>query len=151
MSQPKPSAGGAPRKKRGGLKGHAIGAVLLAGLGAIVLVVALSGRTSPRGWIPQNYARVAPGTYQASEPPLRVADRIVTRYKTRDRVYTPGGVFLRYHNAVIGILPSGRGSRITVDDPDRGYARYHSSVGGFWGGPGGRVSSFRGGGPGEGK
>jgi Domain of unknown function (DUF4247) len=145
MSPPKPPA------KKSGLTGHVIGAALLAGCGVIVLLISLfAGRTSPRGWIPENFDRVAAGTYVSRDTPLTVADRIATRFKTKDRVYTPGGVFLRYHNAVVGILPNGRGSRITVDDPDRGYARYHSSVGGFWGGPGGRVSSFRGGGPGEG-
>ncbi|GLZ07049.1 lipoprotein [Actinomadura sp. NBRC 104412] len=151
MSPPKPRPGAGQGRERG-LKGPAIGSMLLVGLGVTVLLLALfAGRTSPRGWIPQNYTRVAPGTYQAQDPPLRVASRITSRFKTEHRVYTPGGIFLRYHNAVVAILPSGRGSRITVDDPDRGYARYHSSVGGAWGGPGGRASSFRGGGPGEGK
>lgn len=145
MSPPK------ARAKKGGLRPHAVGAVLLAVLGVTVLLLALfAGRTSPRGWIPQNYTRVASGTYASRDAPLSVAGRIVQRFKTKDRVYTPGGVFLRYHDAVVGILPNGPGSRITVDDPDRGYARYHSSVGGTWGGSGGRVSSFRGGGPGEG-
>jgi hypothetical protein len=149
MSPPKPNAG---RKGERSLKGPAIGASILAALGVVVLLLAMfAGRTSPRGWIPEQYTRVAPGTYRSASPPLNVASTLVNRFETKDRVYTPGGVFLRYHDAVVGILPNGRGSRITVDDPDRGYARYHSSVGASWGGPGGRASSFRGGGPGEGK
>ncbi|MFC5749461.1 DUF4247 domain-containing protein [Actinomadura rugatobispora] len=134
-----------------GMKAPVIGSLVLAGLGAIVLLIALfAGRTSPRGWIPDTYTRVADDTYASQRPPLTVSREILRRFETDERVYTPNGVFLRYHNAVVGILPDGRGSRITLDTPDRGYARYHSSVGGHWGGPGGRASSFRGGGPGEG-
>ncbi|MFC6878382.1 MULTISPECIES: DUF4247 domain-containing protein [Actinomadura] len=68
-----------------------------------------------------------------------------------------GGIFLQYPKTVIGVLPDGPGSRITVDRPSSGYSRYHSYVGGRWSAPGrdgwnsnGRAS-FRGGGPGSGK
>lgn len=138
--------------RSGGMKAPLIGAGLLASLGAVVLLIALfGGKTSPRGHIMKNYKKVSSGTYQSSKTPLRVSREIVGKYRTKDRVYTPSGVFLRYHNVVVGILPEGRGSRITLDRPARGYARYHSYVGGTWGGTGGRSSSFRGGGPGEGK
>lgn len=91
------------------------------------------------------------GTYASPETPLKVAGEIGRKYKTEERVYTPTGVYLRYHNVIVGILPDGKGSRITLDTPERGYARYHSAVGGTWGGPGGKTSSsFRGGGPGGG-
>ncbi|MEW2352601.1 DUF4247 domain-containing protein [Spirillospora sp. NPDC029432] len=129
-----------------------IGAGLVALFGAIVLLIALfGGKTSPRGYIAKHYKKVSAGTYSSPKAPLAVAEDIVDRNGTKDRVYTPTGVFLRYHNAVVGILPEGRGSKITLDAPARGYARYHSYVGGSWGGSGGRATSFRGGGPGEGK
>ncbi|GAA2420691.1 hypothetical protein GCM10010191_34990 [Actinomadura vinacea] len=144
------SADAAPAGR--GWKKPLIGASVLVVLGAVVLVIALfAGRTSPRGWIPGKYERVAADTYRSPKAPLAVAREIVRKYETDERVYSPSGVFLRYHDAVVGILPDGTGSRITLDTPDRGYARYHSYVGGSWGGPGGRAGSFRGGGPGEGK
>ncbi|WP_192810136.1 DUF4247 domain-containing protein [Actinomadura rudentiformis] len=68
-----------------------------------------------------------------------------------------GGIFLQYPKTVVGILPDGAGSRITVDDPDSGYRRYHSYVGTRWTSPGSGgwnrngTASFRGGGPGSGK
>ncbi|HLV73911.1 uncharacterized protein DUF4247 [Actinomadura hallensis] len=129
-----------------------IGAGLLASLGTAILLIALfAGKTSPRGHIDGNYRKVAAGTYASPKTPLRVAGEIVGKHPTKERVYTPNGVYLRYHDAVVGIVPvAGGGSRITVDTPERGYARYHSAVGGDWGGPGGRAAFFRGGGPGGG-
>lgn len=128
-----------------------VGAGLLASLGALILVLALfAGRVSPRDHIDDRYRKVSDGTYASQKPPLTVASEIVREHRTDERVYTPNGIYLRYHDVVVGILPDGRGSRITLDTPERGYARYHSSVGGSWGGPGGRASSFRGGGPGGG-
>ncbi|MEU5880420.1 DUF4247 domain-containing protein [Spirillospora sp. NPDC047279] len=68
-----------------------------------------------------------------------------------------GGIFLQYPKTVVGVLPDGAGSRITVDGPDRGYRRYNSYVGSHWTSPGSGgwnrngTASFRGGGPGSGK
>lgn len=140
------------KRGRRDLTGTWIGSIILVSFGVVVLLVTLlSGRTSPRGWITDNYTRVSAGTYSSPHAPLAVAGQIANRYRTSERVYTPNGVFLRYRNVVVGVLPDGRGSRITLDTPERGYARYHTWVGGNWGGPGGRASTFRGGGPGEGK
>lgn len=133
------------------MKPWLVGAGLLASLGALILVLALfAGRVSPRDDIADDYRKVADGTYASGKPPLRVAEEIVSKHKTDERIYTPNGIYLRYYDVVVGILPDGNGSRITLDTPERGYARYHSSVGGTWGGPGGKASSFRGGGPGGG-
>ncbi|MGP4023889.1 DUF4247 domain-containing protein [Actinomadura sp. 3N407] len=133
------------------MKGSLIGAGLLASFGVMILLIAMfAGRTSPRGDIADDYRKVSDGTYSSSKTPLAVAQEITEKHKTDERVYTPNGIYLRYHNAVVGILPAAGGSRITLDTPARGYARYHSAVGGTWGGPGGKVSSFRGGGPGGG-
>jgi hypothetical protein len=134
------------------MQGPLIGAGLLASLGAVILLIAMfGGKVSPRDHIAKKYTKVSAGTYKSPKSPLQVSNEIIRRHKTKERVYSPAGVFLRYHNVVVGILPDGRGSRITMDTPARGYARYHSYVGGNWGGSGGRASSFRGGGPGEGK
>ncbi|TDC46328.1 DUF4247 domain-containing protein [Actinomadura sp. KC345] len=133
------------------MKGSLIGAGLLASLGAMILLIAaFAGRVSPRDDIADDYKKVSDRTYSSEKAPLAVAGEIVRKNETDERVYTPNGIYLRYYNAVVGILPNAGGSRITVDTPERGYARYHAVVGGNWGGPGGRASSFRGGGPGGG-
>lgn len=129
-----------------------VGGGLLTLLGVIVLAGALiSGSTSPRGWINSHYTRTAAGTYRAQGTPLRVARDISRKFKPSDRAYDPSGVFLRYPGLVVAVLPDGRGSRVLVDNADRGYRRHYTYIGGRWGGPGGRGSIFRGGGPGAGK
>ncbi|WP_067491112.1 DUF4247 domain-containing protein [Actinomadura hibisca] len=135
------------------MKRALVGGGLLAAIGVFILVMALvSGGSSPKGWIARTYARTAPGTYLSTDSALRTAQRISAKYKPSDRAADPTGVYLRYPDLVVAVLPQGgKGSRITVDTAARGYARYHSSVGGRWGGPGGHASTFRGGGPGEGK
>ncbi|HEY8479951.1 MAG TPA: DUF4247 domain-containing protein [Spirillospora sp.] len=128
-----------------------VGAVLLASLGTLILALAtFKGAVSPRDDIAAKYRRVSADTYVSDKPPLVVASEIIAKNGTDERIFTPNGVYLRYEKEIVGILPEDGGSRITIDDPDRGYARYHSSVGGSWGGSGGRASSFRGGGPGGG-
>jgi hypothetical protein len=125
---------------------------LVAGLGVIALVAALlTGGSSPRGWIAKKYTRTATDTYRASGAPAKVASDITRKFRPSERADDSAGVFLRYSNAVVAVLPDGvQGSRITVDDADRGYRRYYSYVGHRWAAPR-RGSSFRGGGPGEGK
>jgi hypothetical protein len=135
------------------VKKSLVGGGLLLGLGAVVLVgVLLAGNTSPRGWIGEHYSRTGVGAYRSASPPTRVAAEITRKFKPSDRTYDPSGVFLRYPSVVVAVLSDGaRGSRIMVDDADRGYRRWYSHVGGRWGGPGGRSTMFRGGGPGAGK
>jgi len=131
---------------------HYVGGGLLVLLGALVVVGALAGgNTSPRGWIGAHYAKIADGAYRAPEPPTKVAAALSGKFRPTDRVYDPSGVFLRYPDMIVAVLPDGKGSRVLVDDVETGYRRHHSSVGGRWGGPGGRASMFRGGGPGGGK
>lgn len=133
-------------------------------LAAVLAVPALGGcGTSNRDWIADKYPRIAPDTYRSSKAPQAVASEITRKFKPIDRVDdlgtrgTAGGIFLQYPKLVVGVLPNGSGSRITVDAPRRGYSRYHSHVGGVWMTPGSKgwtssgVASFRGGGPGSGK
>ncbi|XRQ11879.1 DUF4247 domain-containing protein [Actinomadura welshii] len=133
------------------MKPSLIGAGVLASLGAMILLIAMFGaKTSPRDHITDDYRKVSEGTYASPDTPMTVAMKITEKYRTDERIYTPNGIYLRYHDAVVGILPDGNGSRITLDSPERGYARHYTAVGGTWGGPGGRAASFRGGGPGGG-
>jgi hypothetical protein len=129
-----------------------IGGGLLALLGVAVLVGALvSGNASPKSWIAGKYTKVGANSYRSSASPARVAGEITRKFKPSDRVYDPAGVFLRYPKVAVAVLPDGRGSRISIDTPDRMYRTHYGYVGGRWGGVGGRASSFRGGGPGSGK
>ncbi|MEU8800278.1 DUF4247 domain-containing protein [Spirillospora sp. NPDC048819] len=133
-------------------------------LAAVLIVPALGGcGTSNREWIADKYTRTGSDTYRSSKAPQAVASEISRKFKPIDRVSdlstrgSAGGIFLQYPKLVVGVLPSGSGSRITVDSPRRGYSRYHSHVGGIWRSPGSNgwtssgVASFRGGGPGSGK
>jgi hypothetical protein len=131
-----------------GRRGLVIGAVLVGLLIVVVIVVvAVTGRSSVHRWIADNFRRVGNDTYASQQAPAATASRILGRFGTGQRVDSQGNVFLRYDDDLVGILPSGAGSRITVDDYDRGYDRYRSHVGHVWVGG----SSFRGGGPGDGK
>lgn len=131
------------------MKKHVIGGGILAVVGAIVLLVATFQSSSPKGWIPKHYAKNG-RDYSSPQAPIATAAQISRKFKPSDRTYDPTGVYLRYPDAVIAIRPGPRGSTIYVDDPDTGFRRWHSHVAGRWGGPGGRASLFRGGGPGGG-
>jgi Domain of unknown function (DUF4247) len=129
-----------------------VGGGIVTLLGVVILAgVLISGNTSPRGWIGSHYTRTGAGAYRASAAPLKVAGEITRKFKPSDRAYDPAGVFLRYPGLVVAVLPDGRGSRILVDDEDRGYRRHYAYIGSRWGGLDGRATLFRGGGPGEGK
>lgn len=138
---------------------------MIGGVSAAALtVLALGGcGTSKESWIADKYSKVGSDTFRSSKAPPAVATEINKKFKSIDRVDdratrgAAGGIFLRYPKLVVGILPSGTGSRITVDDPRRGYNRYYSHVSGRWARPGSNgwtssgAASFRGGGPGSGK
>lgn len=127
------------------------GLVLVTGV-AIITTSLINWSASPRGWIESHYSRTgAAGVFRADKGPAVVAGAISREFKPLDRTYDPAGAFLRYRSVMVAVLPEGRGSRIELMPVDDGYRRYHSYVGGRWGGPGGRASTFRGGGPGSGK
>ncbi|GAA2603283.1 DUF4247 domain-containing protein [Actinomadura fulvescens] len=160
-----------------------IGGVVAAVIGAVVLIAVLvKGDGDPAGWIAKKYSRVSLDTYRSSSSPQKVASEIAKKFKPIDRVDSialaasaaplssaggrglpvsaeapQGGIFLQYPKTVVGVLPDGAGTRITIDGADAGYRRYHSYVGTHWTSPGTRgwnrngTASFRGGGPGSGK
>jgi hypothetical protein len=131
---------------------------------AALTVAALGGcGTSQKSWIADKYTRVGSDTYRSGKPPQTVASEISRKFKPIDQVNDMatmgrnGGIFMRYPKLVVGVLPDGTGSRITVDGPRRGYSRHYSHVSGRWSSPGSNgwtsrgAASFRGGGPGSGK
>jgi hypothetical protein len=128
-------------------------------LGLLGLTAVFVGRSgSPRTWVASHYTAVSSegnsAVYRSDRKPSEVADEIKRRWKPVDSVVDPSGLYLRYSKDTIGVVPGeGGGSRIYVDDRNRGYARWFPYVGGYWGSysGGGFGGGFRGGGPGAGK
>ncbi|MES9538178.1 DUF4247 domain-containing protein [Actinomadura sp. NPDC000600] len=131
---------------------------------ATLTATALSGcGQSQSSWIADKYSRDGVGAYRSPKPPRTVASEIGRKFKPIDRVDDMatrgpnGGIFMRYPKLVVGVLPNGTGSRITVDNPRSGYSRHYTHVAGRWSSPGSNgwtsrgAASFRGGGPGSGK
>jgi hypothetical protein len=127
--------------------------VAAVGLGVAVIVLATAG--SVRGWVDGRYDRVSgsgnSAVYASGAPPLRVADEISRKWKPFDRVNTASGTYLRYDDAIIGIVAAAGGSRIYVDPEREGYQRWYGVLGPRWGTAAGAGERWRGGGPGEGK
>lgn len=136
------------------------GAVVAATLAA----TALGGcGKSQSSWIADKYTKTGPGAFRSPKAPQTVASEIGRKFRPIDRVDdmatmgANGGIFMRYPKLVVGVLPNGAGSRITVDSPRAGYSHHYSHVSGRWSSPGSNgwtsrgAASFRGGGPGSGK
>ena len=147
---------------------HALIAIAMAGAGVLGLIFTLSSHSSVREDIAKSYRKVAtekaPGKqgpdrkdtliYASSRSVSRTAKDIADKHKPGDRRTTEAGVFLRYSDDVVSVVPppqGATGSRIYVDDEEGGYHRNYFFVGGFWGTYSGPAGSFRGGGPGAGK
>jgi Domain of unknown function (DUF4247) len=132
------------------------GAVALVALGGGLAVMFLSAG-SVRSWIGGRYTQVSStdggrsAVYSSPKHPSAVAEEIADRWKPAQRLNDPSGFFLRYSDAVVAVTQSANSSRIYVDDPSRGYARWFPYVGGYWGTYSGPAETFRGGGPGAGK
>ncbi|MFC0527544.1 DUF4247 domain-containing protein [Phytohabitans kaempferiae] len=131
----------------------------LAVVGAIVAAVGVfTGSFSPRGYVADNYSRAAArdiGTdalaYTSAKAPSEVADQISGVWTPADRYVDASGVYLRYDDDSVVILPlAAVGSLILVEKMTTAYPRYHGTVGNYWGW-GGRGGTIRGGGPGAGK
>lgn len=108
-----------------------------------------------RGYLADNYTRVSGSgdsvVYRSPNSPRTVYADIRTRHRPADTLVRPSGYYLRYPDDIVVVTPDRGGSRIDLDDEDRGYARWFPIVGGFWGTSRGGGEGFRGGGPGSGK
>lgn len=124
-------------------------------VGIVALVVALSRTGGVRGYLADHYTRVSGSgdsvVYRSPNAPRTVYDDIRSRRRPADALVRPSGYYLRYPDDIVAVTRSGGGSRIYLDDEDRGYARWFPIVGGFWGTFRGPGEGFRGGGPGSGK
>jgi hypothetical protein len=131
------------------------GGVLVAIVATIFAVGHFS--TSPQKWIAKRYTTVGYHRYHSAKPPSRVAAEITRKFRPVDRIADSAGTYLQYRSWVVGVLPGGGGTDITVDSPSAGYNRYSSHVGRYWHRPGSNGwdrrggASFRGGGSGSGK
>lgn len=127
----------------------------LGGVGLIVLLFAILGGSSIRGYLDDNYHRTSGSggsiVYTSDEKPKAVYESVRSAVTPADVQTDPEGYFLRYSDDIVGITASGSGSRIYLDDERHGYAHWFPFVAGVWGTGGGLGEGIRGGGPGGGK
>jgi hypothetical protein len=124
--------------------------VLIAGFGVAY------GNFSPRGYVADHSTRSTADdiaddarAYTSKKVPSEVARELTDAWEPADRYVDASGVYLRYADDAVVILPLAVGSLILVEKLSTAFPRYYSVVGGFWGW--GRGASLRGGGPGAGK
>ncbi|MEV0324840.1 hypothetical protein CA850_15290 [Micromonospora echinospora] len=126
-------------------------------IGALVAAFAIFyGNFSPRGYVEDRYTRATGQdigrdaiAYTSTKRPSQVADEVTDAWKPADQYVDGSGVYLRYDDDSVVILPVAAGSVILLERLSTAYPRYHSTVGNSWGW--GRGSTVRGGGPGSGK
>ncbi|MEU4565986.1 DUF4247 domain-containing protein [Micromonospora sp. NPDC023956] len=126
-------------------------------IGVLVAAFAIFyGNFSPRGYVEDRYTRAASRdiggdavAYTSPKRPSEVADEVTDTWKPADQYVDGSGVYLRYDDDSVVILPVAAGSLILLERVSTAYPRYRSTVGNSWGW--GRGSTVRGGGPGSGK
>ncbi|MFG1802317.1 DUF4247 domain-containing protein [Micromonospora carbonacea] len=126
-------------------------------VGALLAAFAIFyGNFSPRGYVQDRYNRAASRdiggnavAYTSTKTPSQVAKEVTDTWQPADQYVDGSGVYLRYDDDSVVILPIAAGSVILLERMTTAYPRYHSTVGSHWGW--GRGSTVRGGGPGAGK
>jgi hypothetical protein len=126
-------------------------------IGALVAVFAIFyGNFSPRGYVEDRYTRASGQdigrdaiAYTSYKSPSQVADEVTGAWQPASHFVDGSGVYLRYDDDSVVILPVAAGSLILLEKLSTAYPRYHSTVGNSWGS--GRGNTVRGGGPGSGK
>jgi hypothetical protein len=126
-------------------------------IGALVAAFAIFyGNLSPRGYVQDHYQRATGQdigrdaiAYTSAKAPSQVAKDVTDAWQPADQYVDGSGVYLRYDDDSVVILPIATGSVILLERLGTAYPRYHSTVGNHWGW--GRGSTVRGGGPGAGK
>jgi hypothetical protein len=114
------------------------------------------GNFSPRGYVQDHYSRAATRdigsqaiAYRSDKAPSAVARDVTRHWRPADQYVDASGVYLRYDDDSVVILPLAGGSLILLEKLTTAHGRYHSTVGNAWGW--GRGVTVRGGGPGAGK
>ncbi|SDY22581.1 protein of unknown function [Micromonospora pattaloongensis] len=128
----------------------ALAGVLIAAFGIFY------GNFSPRGYVEDRYSRAVAHdigddaeAYTSAKSPSEVAADITGAWEPADQYVDGSGIYLRYDDDSVVILPLAAGSVILLERMSTAYPRYHGIVGGGWGW--GRGTTIRGGGPGAGK
>lgn len=129
------------------------GLITVVGLGALGLAVSRVGGV--RGYLADHYTQVSRQgnsvVYTSPRSPGTVFSEIRSRHRPADALVQPSGYYLRYSDDIVVVTADGPGSRIYLDDENRGYSHWFPVVGGTWGTYRGPGETFRGGGPGTGK
>ncbi len=143
------------------MRRHTLIALALTGVGVLGLIFAFTTFGGVREHIRETYQRTGtepvPGdedrteVFASEQSVTETAEDISGQYEPADRRITSAGVFLRYEDDIVSIVPRAAGTRILLDDEDTGYRRGFVYLGGWWGTYSGRGEGFRGGGPGGGK
>ena len=131
--------------------------VAVAVIGALIATFTIFyGNFSPRGYVEDNFSRASGRdigsnaiAYTSRKTPSEVSKQITDAWKPPDQYVDGSGVYLRYDDDSVVILPLAVGSVILLEKMTTAYPRYHTVVGNSWGW--GRGSTVRGGGPGSGK
>ncbi|MGC4894428.1 DUF4247 domain-containing protein [Micromonospora sp. DT31] len=131
--------------------------VAVAVVGALLAAFAIFyGNFSPRGYVEDTFRRAPTRdigsqaiAYTSNKAPSQVSKQITDAWKPADQYVDGSGIYLRYNDDSVVILPVAVGSVILLEKMTTAYPRYHTVVGNSWGW--GRGSSVRGGGPGSGK
>ena len=131
--------------------------VAVAVVGALLAAFAIFyGNFSPRGYVQDHYTRASSRdigsdalAYTSTRTPSEVAKDVTDAWQPADEYVDGTGVYLRYDDDSVVILPLAAGSLILLERMTTAYPRYHHVVGGGWGW--GRGTTVRGGGPGAGK
>jgi hypothetical protein len=98
------------------MRKHVLIAAGLVGLGLACLIAAFATATSVREHIAKTYkpagTRQVEGAgksllYDAPKPPSATAKDIANAVKPGDRRLTPAGVFLRYEDDIVSVVPRG--------------------------------------------
>ena len=126
-------------------------------IGALVAAFTIFyGNFSPRGYVEDNFSRASGRdigsnaiAYTSKKTPSEVSQQITDAWRPADQYVDGCGVYLRYDDDSVVILPLAVGSVILLEKMTTAYPRYHNVVGNSWGW--GRGSTVRGGGPGSGK
>ena len=130
-----------------------IGVLALAGVSVIAFAAARP--SGPADYLDKHYRMVSnedgSRVYQADQAPRTVFDDLRRAAPPAEVFTDPGGYFLRYRNDIVAVTAVAGGSRVWLDNAERGYARWYPYLGGFWGTYTGPAEGTRGGGPGAGK
>ncbi|CAM3351581.1 DUF4247 domain-containing protein [Stackebrandtia soli] len=110
-------------------------------IGLVIAAVAIGSTSgSPRDFIDDKY-RCSPdpedhdsAVCTSSSSPSTVASEIRRAVRPIDTHsdYQSGATFFQYRDDILAIFPDGSGSRIEIDDYNRGYTRHSTYIGTYW-------------------